>query len=255
MNILYLLPGKGMSKDEIDRRTSIAKSIARPGSKIIIMEVGEGPLSIESSIEEYMSIGPMLRKLVDIRKENMYDALIIGCAGDPGLSPSRELLEIPVIGPAEASFHYACMLSDRFSVLTVLTAGVESQDNVRVLIREKGLESRLASIEFVHIPIIDMWGKSKEKIIEQMANGVLKAKEKGAGCVVLGCMSMAFLMVDDIIEKKTGLPIVNPLKISIKTAETFIDLKLKHSRITYPEADFVKLNSTIFNYLDNKNLE
>ncbi|MHA2108901.1 MAG: aspartate/glutamate racemase family protein [Candidatus Hodarchaeales archaeon] len=247
MNILYLLPGAGMSTDEIDRRTSIANSISRNDSNITVMEVGEGPISIESAIEEYMSIGPMLRKLVEIRKEKKYDALIIGCAGDPGLSPSRELLDIPVIGPAEASLHYACMISDRFSVLTVLTAGVESQDSVRVLVREKGLESRLASIEFVNIPVIDMWGKNKDKVINQMANGVLKAKENGAGCIILGCMSMAFLMVDDIVEKKTGLPIVNPLKISIKTAETFVDLKLKHSRITYPEADFAKLKSTIFN--------
>jgi Asp/Glu/hydantoin racemase len=139
------------------------------------------------------------------------------------------------------------MLSDRFSVLTVLTAGVESQDGVRILIREKGLESRLASIEFVHVPITDMWGNNKGKIIDQMVNGVGKAKEKGAGCVVLGCMSLAFLMVEDKIENMTGLPVVNPLKISIKTAETFVDLKLKHSRVTYPEADFPKLDSTLFN--------
>jgi allantoin racemase len=246
MNILYLLPGDGMFADEIDRRTSIAKSLTSCETNVTVMEVGEGPLSIESAVEEYMSIGPMLRKLVDIRKENVFDAVIIGCAGDPGLSPARELLDIPVIGPAEASFHYACMISDRFSILTVLTAGVESQDSSRILVREKGLESRLASIEFVPIPIIDMWGKNKDLAINQMVSGVRKAKEKGAGCVVLGCMSMAFLMVDDIIEKKSGLPIVNPLKISIKTAETFVDLKLKHSRITYPEADFGKLNSTIF---------
>ena len=247
MNILYLLPGEGMSNDEIDRRTSIANSIARSESRVSVMEVGEGPLSIESSIEEYMAIAPMLQKLVNIRNEKKYDALIIGCAGDPGLSPSRELLDIPVIGPAEASLHYACMISDRFSILSVLTAGVESQASTRILVREKGLESRLVSIEFVRIPITDMWGKEKEKVIEQMVDGILKAKEKGAECIVLGCMSMAFLMVDDIIEKKTELPIINPLKISIKTAETFIDLRLKHSRITYPEADFSKLNSTLFN--------
>jgi allantoin racemase len=64
MNILYLLPGEGMSNDEINRRTSIANLISRDDSNITVLEVGEGPLSIESSIEEYMSIGPMLRKLV-----------------------------------------------------------------------------------------------------------------------------------------------------------------------------------------------
>ena len=246
MKILYLLPGKGMSDSEIDRRTNITNSISRKGTEISVMEVGEGPLSIESAIEEYMAIGPMLTKLVEIREKRKFDTVIIGCAGDPGLVPARELLDIPVIGPAESSFHLACMISDQFSILTVLSAGVESQDSSRILVREKGLESRLASIEFIHLPITDMWGKEKEKALEQMINGVLKAKQKGAGCVVLGCMSMAFLMLDDVIEEKTGIPIVNPLKASIKTAETFVDLGLKHSRITYPEADFAKLNATVF---------
>ncbi len=248
MRILYLLPGDGMSEDEITRRTSIANSLTDSNTQVSVMEVGEGPLSIESAIEEYMSIGPMLRKLVHIRREKQFDAVIIGCAGDPGLTPARELLDIPVVGPAEASFLYACMVSDRFSILTVLTAGVESEDGVRILVREKGLESRLSSIEFVHIPITDMWGQNKEKAVTQMIKGILKAKEKGAGSIVLGCMSLAFLMVDDILIEKTGLPIINPLKISIKTAETFVNLKLTHSRVTYPEADFDKLNATIFKH-------
>jgi allantoin racemase len=248
LRILYLLPGDGMSEDEITSRTSIANSLADSNSHVSVMEVGEGPLSIESTIEEYMSIGPMLRKLVYIRREKQFDAVIIGCAGDPGLTPARELLDIPVIGPAEASFLYACMISDRFSILTVLTAGVESEDGMRILVREKGLESRLASIEFVHIPITDMWGQNKEKATNEMIEAIRNAKEKGAGSIVLGCMSLAFLMVDEILTEKTGLPIINPLKVSIKTAETFVNLKLTHSRVTYPEADFEKLNATIFKY-------
>ncbi len=248
MNILYLLPGEGMSNDEIKRRDSIANSLTSSDIKVTVMEVGKGALSIESAVEEYMSIGPMLRKLVDIRKEKQYAAIIIGCAGDPGLSAARELMDIPVIGPAESSIHFACMISDRFSILTVLQAGIESQDSTRILVREKGLESRLASIEFVQMPIVDMWGTNRDAIIDQMVDGVLKAKQNGAGCIVLGCMSLAFLMLDDIIEKRTDIPIVNPLKTSIKTAEAFIDLNLMHSRITYPEADLAKLNTTVFDH-------
>jgi allantoin racemase len=196
MNLLYLLPGAGMPADEIERRTKIANSIAKSETNVSVMEVGIGPLSIESSVEEYMAIGPMLQKLLEIRKNNSYDAVIIGCAGDPGLKPARELLNIPVIGPAESSYHFACMLSDRFSILTILHAGVASEDSSRIRIREMGLENRLASVEFVQVSVADMWGKNTEILIEQMNDSVKKAKHKGAGCVVLGCMSMAFLLVD-----------------------------------------------------------
>ncbi|MFX0124968.1 MAG: hypothetical protein ACFFAE_15155, partial [Candidatus Hodarchaeota archaeon] len=75
MNLLYLLPGTGMPGDEINRRTKITNSIARSDTQVSVMEVGEGPLSIESSIEEYIAIGPMLRKLLDISRENIYDAV------------------------------------------------------------------------------------------------------------------------------------------------------------------------------------
>jgi allantoin racemase len=246
MNLLYLLPGAGMPIEELERRTKVANSIAKTGTNVTAMEVGIGPLSIESSIEEYMAIGPMLEKLLEIRNEGNFDAIIIGCAGDPGLKPSRELLNIPVIGPAESSYHFACMISDRFSILTILHAGVASEDGVRSRLREMGLESRLASVEFIQLSVADMWGKNTDIMIDQLNNSVKKAKEKGAGCVVLGCMSMAFLLVDDLVAKTTELPIVNPLKTAIKTAEMFVELGVQHSRITYPAADFDKLMTTVF---------
>ena len=246
MELLYLMPGAGMSEEEISNRKQIAKSIANPKSNVSVMEVGEGPLSIESAIEEYMAIGPMLKKMLEISKENKYDAIIIGCAGDPGLKPARELLDIPVIGPAESSYHFACMLSDRFSILTILYAGMASEDSTRILVREMGLESRLASVEFIQVSVAGMWGKNKDIVVDQMTESAKTAKQKGAGCIVLGCMSMAFLLVDDIVEEAVGVPVVNPLKTAIKTAEMFVELGTKHSRITYPAADFKKLRTTVF---------
>ncbi|MFX1331353.1 MAG: aspartate/glutamate racemase family protein [Promethearchaeota archaeon] len=245
MELLYLIPGDGMPEDELKRRAETGNTIIRPGSTFHTEEVGEGPLSIESSIEEYMSIGPMLKRLIQIRNENKYDAIIIGCAGDPGLAAAREMMDMPIIGPAESSYHLACMIADRFSVLAPLQAGVESEAGVRVRIREMGLESRFASVEFVEMPIAQMWGSGGDGLVEEMSAGVEKASSKGAGCLVLGCMSMAFKMADEVIQKP-AIPIVNPLKAAIKTAEMFVDLKLRHSRLTYPAADFDKLMDTVF---------
>ncbi|MHA2313314.1 MAG: aspartate/glutamate racemase family protein, partial [Candidatus Thorarchaeota archaeon] len=116
MELLYLIPGDGMPEDELKRRAEAGNMIIRPGSTFHTEEVGVGPLSIESSIEEYMSIGPMLERLLQLRKEDKYDAIIIGCAGDPGLVAAREMMDVPIIGPAESAYHLACMIADRFSV-------------------------------------------------------------------------------------------------------------------------------------------
>ena len=245
MKILYLMPGAGMPEDEVERRTKTANIIARPDVAVTVAEVGEGPLSIESSIEEYMSIGPLLLKLLELRRSGEYDAIIIGCAGDPGIAPAREMMDIPVIGPAESSYLFACMISDRFSVLTPLHAGVESADRVRTRVREMGLESRLESVEFMQSSVHDLWDNDQEKALNDLRNGIESARQKGAGSVVLGCMSMAFHRVDESLF--TGsMPIINPLKVAIKTAETFVDLDIQHSRYSYPAADFEKLNATLF---------
>jgi allantoin racemase len=245
MEILYLLPGDGMPDDELNRRRKTANAIARPDTKVTVMEVGEGPLSIESAIEHHMAVAPMLRKLLKIREEGKYNAIMIGCAGDPGLEPARELMDIPIIGPAESSYLFACMLSDRFSVLSILRAGEASGDGVRARVREMGLEARLASVEFVEDCVTDMWSGGKSDSHEQVVTGVEMAKRNGAGSIVLGCMSMAFNLVDEAVESP-AIPIVNPLKVAIKTAETFVDLGMQHSRVTYPGADFKKLMETVF---------
>lgn len=244
LELLYLIPGDGMPDDEIKRREEVTNSLARPGTKVSVEEVGEGPLSIESAIEEHMSIGPMLEWLFKLRKDNKFDAVIIGCAGDPGLGAARELMDIPIIGPAESAYHIASMVADRFSVISPMQAGVASADDLVARTREMGLNSRLASVEFVEMPIVDMWSDDPTAVIKQATIAINKAKENGAGAVVLGCMSMAFRTA-----KTTwvvGIPVINPLTAAIKVAESFVDMGILQSRVTYPAADFKKLVGTVF---------
>ncbi|MFW9806895.1 MAG: aspartate/glutamate racemase family protein, partial [Candidatus Thorarchaeota archaeon] len=215
------------------------------GTRVTVMEVGEGPLSIESEIEAYMSVGPMLEWLFRRRKDIKYDAVIIGCAGDPGIGPIRELMDIPVIGPAESAYHIACMVADRFSVISPKQAGgTDTADDLVARTREMGLNSRLASVEFVEMPITEMWSDDPTSIIKQTKTAISKAKEKGAGAVVLGCMSIAFRTAKT--KWDVGIPIINPLSAAIKIAESFVHMGILQSRVTYPAADFKKLIGTVF---------
>ncbi|MFW9834867.1 MAG: aspartate/glutamate racemase family protein [Candidatus Thorarchaeota archaeon] len=245
MELLYLIPGDGMPDDELKRREEITNSLAREGTRVKVEEVGEGPLSIESEIEAYMSVGPMLEWLFRRRKDIKYDALIIGCAGDPGIGPIRELMDIPVIGPAESAYHIACMVADRFGVISPKQAGgTNVADDLVARTREMGLDRRLASIEFVEMPITEMWSDDPTSIIKQTKTAINKAKKKGAGAVVLGCMSIAFRTAKT--KWDVGIPVINPLSASIKIAESFVDMGMLQSRVTYPAADFKKLIGTVF---------
>jgi allantoin racemase len=245
LELLYLIPGEGMPEDEIKRRENVTNSLARQGTHVTVEEVGEGALSIESEIEAYMSVGPLLEWLYTRRNENKYDAIIIGCAGDPGLAAVRELMEVPVIGPAEAAYHIACMVADRFSIISPKQAGgADTADDLVARTRQMGLNNRLASVEFVEMPVVEMWSDDPTEVIKQAKIAIDKAKQIGAGAVVLGCMSMAFRTATT--KWDVGIPVINPLVAAIKMAESFVDMGIQQSRVTYPAADLDKLVGTVF---------
>jgi allantoin racemase len=55
-----------------------------------------------------------------------------------------------------------------------------------------------------------------------------------AGSITFGCMSMGFLMIDEKLSDALGVPVINPVKVSVRIAEIMIDLGLVHSKIAYP---------------------
>ena len=97
VRILYLVPGQ-MPEQEQKRREKIAQTfVTNPNTEVSVEAVTAGPLSIESTIEDYMAVPELLKLLHNVQMK--YDAVVIGCFGDPGLRPARELVKIPIIGP------------------------------------------------------------------------------------------------------------------------------------------------------------
>ncbi|MDX1396818.1 MAG: aspartate/glutamate racemase family protein, partial [Gemmatimonadota bacterium] len=100
MRIAYFLPGplsKGpLGPGELVRREAYLTEVAFPGTEVGVVETETGPASVESSVEEYLSVPGTLQAAPRLAADG-FDAMIIGCFGDPGLAPARELVDIPVI--------------------------------------------------------------------------------------------------------------------------------------------------------------
>src|SRR5216684_3474527 len=162
MRVLYILPGSlsrtELGVKEVDRRRAILQRLSAPGTEVDIVDVPEGPGSIESAYEEYLSVPGTLRHVQEAARQG-YAGAIIGCFGDPGLDAARELVEMPVVGPAEASMLLACTLGHRFSV----------------------------------VPVLDLAKDRERSITRMIALGRRAVAEDGADVLVLGCMSMGFL--------------------------------------------------------------
>lgn len=143
--ILYLVPGplsRARGLEELERRRSLLQEWAFAGTDVGIAENPDGPGSIESAYEEYVSIPGSLRLAAAAEAEG-YDAIILGCFGDPGLNGFREILSIPIVGPCEASMHLAAQLGHAFGIVTVLDSVVEP---LRKLARVAGLDPRMATV-------------------------------------------------------------------------------------------------------------
>lgn len=171
-------------------------------------------------------------------EEEGFDAVCINSVSDSGLSPLRSRLTIPVLGPAIASFHTACMLGHKFSVLTMWPRWYPLY---RKTIKEYGLESRLASIRSIDVrPDTEALLQGKEDVVfgKLLEAGRRAIEEDGADVLVLGSTTMH--QSHSFLEKNLNVPVLNPGVIAYKQCEMMLDLGLCHSKVAYPSPEVHK---------------
>src|SRR6056297_1133685 len=142
-----------MDKKELSRRENLLKEWAAVETEVKIFDIMEGPASIESSYEEYLSIPITAKKIYEIEKMG-FDAAILGCAGDPGLDAMREITtKMLVVGPGQSGMQMAVMLGNRFSVLTVTDSRIA---NAYELAHKAGVAQSLVSVKPLNIPVLEL---------------------------------------------------------------------------------------------------
>ena len=234
MKILYIIPGTmtqtDLGKDELERRKKILQSHAQKGTVVDITDIESGPKSIESAYEEFLSVPGTVEKAVQAEEEG-FDGVILGCFGDPGLDALREMVNIPIVGPGESAMHVAAMLGHRFSIVTVLDSVVPSLERLAKVV---GLDQKLASVRAVNIPVLELRQNIELTTNRMMEESQKAIKEDKADVIVLGCMSMAFMGVSDMMQDSLGIPVVNPAFLSLAVLEGLVSSGLSHSKKAYP---------------------
>lgn len=231
--IRVLVPLTGLDERVLDNRRKMLDQFKGPRTEIEFAVIGSGPSSIESAYDEAYGAQDTLREVVRAEQEGV-DAVIIWCAADANLEPARELVHIPVVGPASASYHLASLLADRFMVLTVLS---HLAPLTRRLVEVAGLGRKLTSVRAIDIPVLDMEHAEDELFNRAVQQAEAAVAEEGAEAIVLGCMGMINLserLAAHFRERGSPIPVINPGFASLKMAETLAVLGLSHSKLTYP---------------------
>jgi allantoin racemase len=241
VNVCYLVPGVGLPSEEKERRERVANDLMPGHVDVSVVEAdGPGPTSIESAVEElWCTVGSMKTAH---RIQDEFDALVIGCFGDPGIRGLRELLEIPVVGPAEATIHTAAMVADRFAWLTILEATAPMS---REQAHEHHLSERCVSIRSVDAPVESIDHGDDDLVDRMVREGKAAVEEDGAEALFPGCMSLSFAQRHDEIEERVGVPFLDPASLALEKAATWARHGVSQSPKTYPEPKFEKLGDLL----------
>ena len=87
------------------------------------------------------------------------------------------------------------------------------------------------------MPVLELNDRAKtlEHLIVESVNTI---KNDGAHIIVLGCTGMAGLAEQlklGLAKQGYEVPVLDPAIVSLKIAENLVDMKISHSRLTYPQ--------------------
>lgn len=153
-----------------------------------------------------------------------YDCVFIGTIPDVGLLEARTLVDIPVIGYGQASFHIASMLGDRIGIVNFLEP---LQEQLRHNVERYGLGKKLGPIVQTSIGFYDVLEgfKNPEPVIESFLESAKLAIAQGADVIVPGEGPLNIFLATHGISRIDDVPIVDSFAAGIKMCETMVDLK------------------------------
>jgi allantoin racemase len=201
LKIHLAVPITGLDDAAIRLRTDFLTSIARSGTEITYSRIREGPLAIECAVDHAQAAAEVL-KLVDPAEEAGADAIIVWCAGDPGLEAARTLVDVPVVGPGES---------------------------MRLLVQLLG---RNPAAVPAPLPVLDL-RKDVEETIRMTRLQIKELTKRGHDAFYLDCLGM--FGMGRPLHDSTGLPVIDPAEASLEVAEAMAHLGLRHSRVAYPK--------------------
>lgn len=207
---------------------SIIDSVRRKDVEPAVVHLPKGPNHLEYHYYEHLVTHDMLNEVRRAEAEK-FQAVVIGCFYDPGLREARELVSIPVVGPAESTMLVACTLGHKFSILVGRRKWIpKMESNARLY----GLGERLASIRPLGIRVTEMLAEQKTLKESTAREARAAVEEDGAEVIVMGCTAESGFA--DELSRKLGVPMLDPVVTSWKFAEMQADmyssLGISHSK-------------------------
>lgn len=237
--LLVLVDDLHPAEADLARFRTLGQRFLPPGVTVDVQPIEMGPpVFYESALGMGLAIPGIIHKL--LQASGRCDAAILGCFCDPGLAAAREATEIPVVGAGEACAHFSCLLGARFGIVTILDSDIPViETNVQAI----GLAHRCAAVRAIGIPIQRL-ADEPARTVRRLVEEGRRTLEAGADVLILGCFGFSLLECAPRVSAQLGVPVVDPLMVSVKTAEALVAGGYRVSRRTYPAPDLTPLQGS-----------
>ena len=218
-----LLANPNTSRAVTDRIAAAARAAASAGTTIQAVTAAVGVPYIATRAEAVIGARAVLELFAEhaggAKHASGADAAVVAAFGDPGLAAARELLDIPVVGMAEAAMLTACMLGRRFAIVTFAPA---LGPWYREIVDYNGLGARCSGVHCLDEAFADVAHVAEEKSA-QLAALCASAVAAGAEVCILGGAPLAGLAAG--IAQQVAVPLVDAVAAAVRQAETLAALR------------------------------
>lgn len=201
-----------------------AREAAGPGVEIRAVCPTLGPDAIESHGDEVRAAAAVLDLVERDLRGGGSDAYVIACFGDPGLDAARELVEVPVVGIAEAAMHVAAVSGRTFGVVTSLA---RTLGRARDLVARYGMRDACVALIGTGIPVLELEDTTPSSVaaIEACCREAVAAD---ADVIVLGCAGMADLC--RALTDAVGVPVIDGVAAAVGLASGMVRMGVGTSK-------------------------
>jgi len=186
----------------------------------------KGPASVEGYFDGVVSSEGVLSIIAENKED--YDVFIVACYSDhPSIYAAREITDKPVLGIAESSMLLACMVSEKFSIVTT---SKKWEPLLRKAVESYGLKNRCASVRSTELSVLEYEEKSTQEVQEiLLEKSRLAVKKDGAESIILGCAGMTSEY--KFLNKNIEVPVIEGVRAAINFGEVLVNLGIKTSKL------------------------
>jgi allantoin racemase len=232
MRIMQISPGQ-FSPEEIKIRQEYAESLCSPGTIVTVVNL-EGPISATDDVSLSLMVPGVLERVREA-EEKGYDAAADACFGDPGLEAAKTAVKIPVVGFGESTYHTACLLADKWGLITL------TREWVPIFWRRAkvyGVSDRIISIKTVDIPVLEFRSR-RDELEKRFVELAKEHVKEGAQLIIAACGAMLPILgvgSRERLTEKLGIMIIDPTATALRVAEMLVGLGIAQSKIAFPLA-------------------